>query len=53
MLIEFPELKEDEIVLNQMDIIFYTNQIFEEWKKINNLSKKAEALGLSRFEANS
>jgi len=45
MLIEFPELKEDEIVLNQMDIIFYTNQIFEEWKKINNLSKKAEALG--------
>ena len=45
MLIEFPELKEDEIVMNQMDIIFYTNQIFEEWKKINNLSKKAEALG--------
>ena len=45
MLIEFPELKEDEIALNQMDIIFYTNQIFEEWKKINNLSKKAEALG--------
>ena len=31
--------------MNQMDIIFYTNQIFEEWKKINNLSKKAEALG--------
>jgi hypothetical protein len=45
MLIEFPELKEDEILMNQMDIIFYTNQIFEEWKKINNLSKKAEALG--------
>jgi hypothetical protein len=45
MLIEFPELKEDEIALNQMDIIFYSNQIFEEWKKINNLSKKAEALG--------
>jgi hypothetical protein len=45
MLIEFPELKEDEILMNQMDIIFYTNQIFEEWKKINNLSKKAVALG--------
>jgi len=45
MLIEFPELKEDEIVLNQMDIIFYTNQIFEEWKKINNMAKRAEALG--------
>jgi hypothetical protein len=45
MLIEFPELKEDEIILNQMDIIFYTNQIFEEWKKINNMAKRAEALG--------
>ena len=28
-----------------MDIIFYTNQIFEEWKKINNMAKRAEALG--------
>lgn len=45
MLIEFPELKEDEIFLNQLDIIFYSNQIFEEWKKINNLAKRAEAIG--------
>lgn len=42
MLIEFPELKDDEIIMNQMDISFNTNQVFEEWKKLNNLSKKAE-----------
>jgi hypothetical protein len=44
MLIEFPEFKEDEIIMNQMDIVFYSNQIFEEWKKINNLAKRAEAI---------
>ena len=45
MLIEFPELKEDEIVMNQIDINFNSNQVFEEWKKLNNLSKKAEIFG--------
>jgi hypothetical protein len=45
MLIEFPELKEDEVFGNQLDIVFYSNQIFEEWKKINNLAKRAEAIG--------
>lgn len=45
MLIEFPELKDDEVMLNQIDINFYTNQVFEEWKKLNNLSKKAEIFG--------
>ena len=45
MLIEFPELKEDEIVMNQIDISFNSNQVFEEWKKLNNLSKKAEIFG--------
>jgi len=44
MLIEFPELKDDEIIMNQMDIVFYSNQIFEEWKKIANLAKRAEAI---------
>jgi hypothetical protein len=44
MLIEFPELKDDEVFVNSVDIIFYTNQIFEEWKKINNLAKRAEAV---------
>ena len=44
MLIEFPELKDDEIFLNSVDIVFYTNQVFEEWKKINTLAKRAEAI---------
>jgi len=45
MLIEFPELKEDEVLLNQVDINFNSNQVFEEWKKLNNLAKKAEIFG--------
>jgi len=45
MLIEFPELKEDEVIMNQMDITFNSNQVFEEWKKLGNLAKKAEIFG--------
>ena len=45
LLVEFPELKDDEILMNQVDIDFNSNQIFEEWKKINNLAKRAEAIG--------
>lgn len=45
MLIEFPELKEDEFFINGLDIIFFSNQVFEEWKKINNLEKKAGIVG--------
>ena len=45
MLVEFPELIEDEVIVNEIDIDFNSNQIFEEWKKINNLAKRAEAIG--------
>lgn len=45
MLIEFPEMANDEVFNNQVDIIFYTNQVFEDWKKINNLAKKSEIVG--------
>jgi hypothetical protein len=45
MLIEFPELKDDEQFINQVDIVFNSNQVFEEWKKMNNLSKKSEIVG--------
>lgn len=45
MLIEFPELKDDESFLNSVDISFYSNQLFEDWKKINNMSKRAEIVG--------
>lgn len=44
MLIEFPELMEDERFVNSIDIIFYSNDIFEEWKKLNNMSKRADIL---------
>jgi hypothetical protein len=45
MLIEFPELIEDDRFMNQMDIVFYSNQVFEEWKKLGNLEKKANIVG--------
>jgi hypothetical protein len=41
---EFPELKDDEIFLNQVDIIFVTNQLFEEWKQLGNLEKRSGIL---------
>ena len=44
MLLEFPELKENEVFINQVDILFNSNQLFEEWKKISNLQKRADAL---------
>lgn len=44
MLIEFPELIEDEVFTNQIDISFNSNQLFEEWKKIGNMEKKANVL---------
>ena len=30
--------------MNEVDIQFLSNQLFEEWKKLGNLSKKAEIL---------
>jgi hypothetical protein len=45
MLVEFPEFKDDEVILNQIDIDFISNQLFEEWKKLGNMSKKIEILG--------
>jgi hypothetical protein len=45
VLIEFPELKDDESFLNQIDISFNSNQVFEEWKKLGNIEKKANIVG--------
>ena len=45
MCMEFPELKDDEIFLNQCDIIFNSNQLFEQWKKLANMEKKAGIMG--------
>lgn len=44
MLIEFPELTNDEVFTNQIDIIFNSNHLFEEWKKIGNMEKKSGVL---------
>ena len=45
MCMEFPELKDDEVFLNQIDITFNSNQLFEEWKKLANYEKRAGILG--------
>jgi hypothetical protein len=44
MLMEFPELREDEIFLNQVDVLFYSHQLFEEWKKTGIMEKRAGIL---------
>jgi hypothetical protein len=45
MLIEFPELREDDRFMNDIMIIFNKNDLFEEWKMLNNLSKRASIVG--------
>ncbi|NBP56277.1 hypothetical protein EBU71_07040 [bacterium] len=40
MCMEFPELKDDEVFLNDCDIVFNVNQIFENWRKLSNMDKK-------------
>jgi len=45
MLIEFPELKDDEIFNNQVDVIFNSNDLFEEWKHLSNLEKRSGIVG--------
>ena len=44
MCLEFPELREDEMFLNQVDINFYSNTLFEEWKKNANLEKRTNII---------
>jgi hypothetical protein len=44
MCMEFPELKDDEIFLNQVNITFNSNQLFEEWKKLANFEKRSNIL---------
>ena len=43
MCMEFPELKDNEVFLNQIDIMFSSNQTIEEWKRIKTYTKKIEA----------
>lgn len=42
MILDFPELKDDNLFLSSMFLIFNSNELFEEWKYLNNLQKRAE-----------
>lgn len=45
MILDFPELKDDENFLNSINAEFNGVNLFHEWKKLTNLSKRAEILG--------
>ena len=45
LLIEYPELKEDKKFLNDVNIEFNSNDLFEEWKRLNNQKKRVEIVG--------
>ena len=39
---DFPELINDHRFINSLNIQFNSNELFEEWKHLNNLSKRAD-----------
>lgn len=41
LLMEFPEMKDDTKFLNSIQVEFNSNDLFEEWKKLNNIDKRA------------
>jgi len=42
MILDFPELRDDNLFHASLHLIFNSNELFEEWKYLNNLSKRAE-----------
>lgn len=42
MILDFPELKDDNLFHASLNVDFNTNELFEEWKYLNNLSKRAD-----------
>ena len=42
MVLDFPELEKDKLFDSYIKIKFNSNDLFEEWKYLNNLSKRAE-----------
>ena len=42
MICDFPELKDDNLFHASINVIFNSNELFEEWKYLANLSKRAE-----------
>ena len=45
LLMEFPEYIEDSKFINAIGVEFNSNDLFEEWKKLTNLNKRAEIVG--------
>lgn len=41
MLMDFPELKDDDDFINSIGIEFNSNDLFEEWKELRNFEKRA------------
>jgi len=42
MILDFPELENDNIFNTHISIEFNTNNLFEEWKYLNNLAKRSD-----------
>lgn len=42
MMLDFPELENDNMFLSSMKLEFNSDELFEEWKRLNNLAKRAE-----------
>ena len=42
MILDFPELSQDRIFESYLKLKFNSNDLFEEWKYLNNLAKRAE-----------
>lgn len=45
MLLDFPELKDDDIFLSKIGVIFNGVNLFHEWRKLANRAKRAEIAG--------
>lgn len=45
MVLDFPELAEDKNFINKINMKFNGANLFHEWKKLNNLSKRAQVAG--------
>lgn len=42
MVLDFPELEKDRLFDSFINLEFNSNDLFEEWKRLNNLAKRAE-----------
>jgi hypothetical protein len=42
MVLDFPELENDRLFDSYIKLVFNSNDLFEEWKYLNNLAKRAE-----------